>query len=116
MGKTSELQQPLNRQTDRSSRNRFRINLQSFRAHKTIIGVFGSQARNKAKESSDIDILYRLDAKKFLSRYGGFRAYARIDEIKESLAARLHKDVDLADADTLNEIGKKYILKDLVSI
>jgi len=81
-----------------------------------ILGIFGSQARNEAKESSDIDILYRLDAKKFLSRYGGFRAYARIDEIKETLAARLHKDVDLADADALNEIGKKYILKDLVSI
>lgn len=81
-----------------------------------ILGIFGSQARNEAKESSDIDILYRLDAKKFLSRYGGFRAYARIDEIKETLAAKLHKDVDLADADALNEIGKKYILKDLVSI
>ncbi len=81
-----------------------------------IIGIFGSQARNEAKPSSDVDILYRLDAPKFLSKYGGFRAYARIDEIKELLKTRLHKDVDLADADTLNEIGKKYILRDLVAL
>lgn len=81
-----------------------------------ILGIFGSQARNDAKPTSDVDILYRLDAPKFLSKYGGFRAYARIDEIKELLKARLHKDVDLADADTLNEIGKKYILKDLVAL
>jgi len=81
-----------------------------------IIGIFGSQARGEAKPTSDIDILYRLDAPKFLSKYGGFRAFSRIDEIKESLKNRLRKDVDLADVDTLNEIGKKYILKDLVTI
>lgn len=81
-----------------------------------IIGIFGSQARGEAKPTSDVDILYRLDAPKFLSKYGGFRAFSRIDEIKESLKNRLRKDVDLADVDTLNEIGKKYILKDLVTI
>ena len=81
-----------------------------------IIGIFGSQARGEAKPDSDVDILYRLDAPKFLSKYGGFKAYSRIEEIKELLKNRLHKDVDLADADTLNEIGKKYILKDLVTI
>ena len=81
-----------------------------------IIGIFGSEARGEAKPNSDVDILYRLDTRKFLSKYGGFRAYSRIDEIKELLKSRLHKDVDLADADALNEIGKKYILKDLVTI
>ncbi len=81
-----------------------------------ILGIFGSQARNDAKPTSDVDILYRLDVPKFLSKYGGFRAFSRIDEIKELLKSRLHKDVDLADVDTLNEIGKKYILKDLVAL
>lgn len=81
-----------------------------------IIGLFGSHARNDATESSDVDVLYRLDVERFLSRYGGFKAYGRIEEIKNDLAQKLQARVDMADIDSLNETGQKYILKDMVRI
>lgn len=81
-----------------------------------ILGVFGSYARNEETEKSDIDILYRLEAPKFLSLYPGFRAFGRLTDIKQLLEKSLQKDVDIADIEALHEIGKKYILKDFVYV
>lgn len=82
-----------------------------------IVGLFGSYARGDYTKDSDIDILYELkDAREFAKRYNGFGAFAKLQETKEFLEKVFNKKVDIADKNALNEIGKKYILKDLKSV
>lgn len=46
-----------------------------------IDGIFGGFAKGESKKSSDIDLLYHVNGK-FLNMYGSFRAFKRIEEIK----------------------------------
>jgi len=80
------------------------------------LGIFGSFAKDSATKDSDIDILYDLEPKKFLSLYPGFKAFNRLSEIKDELRAIFQRDIDLADNSSLNDIGKKYILRDTVYV
>lgn len=83
----------------------------------TIIGIFGSYAREDYTSNSDIDILYTLsDPHKFSKKYGGFGAFTKIRETKEFLAKEFGKEVDFVDGTSLSRTGKKYILEDLVSV
>lgn len=77
-------------------------------------GIFGSYARDEAKENSDIDLLYELDEKIFLAKYPAFRAFSKLTQIKEELQIIFQKKVDLADKSTLRDETKQYILKDLI--
>ncbi len=79
-----------------------------------ILGIFGSYARGDYTKDSDIDILYEIpNPEEFAKQHGGFGAFAKIEEIKESLGKILGKKVDLTAKSSLNEVGKKYILRDL---
>ncbi len=80
-----------------------------------IRGVFGSVAREEDTPASDIDILYRLDPE-FHSRYRGLDALARIEEIRNELALRLGRAVDLADEDSLDEVGRRYVIPETVDV
>ena len=80
-----------------------------------ILGLFGSYSRDEATKNSDIDILYDID-KKYKKEYIGWDYFIRLDEIREELKELFNKKVDIADKETLNEIGKKYILKDLIYV
>jgi len=83
----------------------------------TILGVFGSYARGDFSMDSDIDLLYEIEnPSKFVKENGGFGAFTKLMEIKEFLSAEFGKSVDLVAKSSLNEIGKKYILKDLVDV
>jgi len=79
-----------------------------------ILGIFGSYARDEADEKSDIDILYKLDTDRFLSKYSGFKAVNRLVEIKQEIADNFKKDVDIADISALSRTGEKYILDEAV--
>ena len=81
-----------------------------------ILGLFGSYARKKAKENSDIDILYDINDSVFLKKYKGFLAISKLTDIKEELKSIFHKNIDIADITTLNRVGKKYILKDTIYV
>jgi predicted nucleotidyltransferase len=83
----------------------------------SIIGIFGSVARDEAKESSDIDILYKIDnIDEYLKKYSGWDSINHIVETKEKLEKELNNKVDFVDIQTLNNVGKKYILKDLIYV
>jgi predicted nucleotidyltransferase len=83
----------------------------------TIVGIFGSYAREDYTTNSDIDILYTLvDPHQFSKKHGGFGAFTKIRETKEFLSREFGKDVDFVDSTSLSRTGKKYILKDLVSV
>lgn len=79
-----------------------------------ILGVFGSYARGDYTSNSDIDILYEIqDIKAFMQKYKGFTAFSKLADTKEFLKKELQKEVDFVDKDTLNEIGKEFILKEV---
>jgi predicted nucleotidyltransferase len=46
----------------------------------------------------------------FKAKYSGINYFGRIYDIKEELKKKFHKEVDIADKNALNKIGKKYIL------
>ena len=77
----------------------------------TIVGIFGSYAREDYSAKSDIDILYTLtDPHKFTKINGGFGAFTKIRETKEFLAKEFGKNVDFVEKSLLSRTGKKYIL------
>ena len=80
-----------------------------------ILGYFGSRAREEESEQSDLDLLYCLHDE-FYSRYPGWEAIGRIEEIKSYLADHLNLEIDLANRDSLNRISKKYILGETVYV
>jgi predicted nucleotidyltransferase len=83
----------------------------------TLLGIFGSYARGDQKGSSDIDLLYTIDdPKAFVQKYGGFGAFSRLEEIREMLAEKLGKKVDLVAKRGLNSTTERYVLKDLMYV
>lgn len=62
----------------------------------SLIGLFGSYAKETYTKHSDIDIAYRIDYNKFSKKYkDGFSKILRIDSIKEELESKFHTKVDL---------------------
>jgi len=80
-----------------------------------IDGVFGSYARGEETKESDVDILYHLNSL-FYEKYLGFDGFKKLDDIKQSLAKMLGKNVDLAPKTNLSNTAQKYILKDVVYV
>ncbi|MCH9741379.1 MAG: nucleotidyltransferase domain-containing protein [Epsilonproteobacteria bacterium] len=77
-----------------------------------ILGLFGSYARGDATSQSDIDILYELNDK-FIKKYSGFAAFARLSSIKKELKTLFGIEVDIAAKSGLSRTAQKYIMKDL---
>ncbi len=83
----------------------------------TIVGIFGSYARNSAHNDSDVDIAYTLDLSTFNQKYqGGFAKLLRIEEIKSELQKLLHLKVDLLSIDSSNIKFNEQIKKDMVYV
>ena len=80
-----------------------------------IIGVFGSVARGDETVTSDVDVLYELH-EPFISRYRGWAVFGRIEAIKKEIEIDLGMEVDLANKDALDEVGKRFILPEVVHV
>jgi len=79
-----------------------------------IIGISGSYARGDETLNSDIDLVYKIsNPSLFVAKYGGFGAFGRISELKQEIAESVGKQVDLIALSSLNQVGRKYILKDI---
>ncbi len=83
-----------------------------------LIGFFGSYAREDNDTSSDIDLLYIIkNPKEFVTKHGIFGSFAKLQEIKDYLSDEFGGiPIDLVAKNSLNEVGKKYILKDLINV
>jgi len=73
----------------------------------SLIGVFGSYARNEEKLSSDIDIL--IDSQKRIN-------LIELIGLEQELSEMLGIKVDLVTLKSVNEKLKPYIEKDLIRI
>jgi predicted nucleotidyltransferase len=78
----------------------------------SILGIFGSFARDEADEYSDLDILYEFQ-EHYYDLYPGWSAYARLEEIKDELTVILGRRVDLAGRNALDVIAQKHILPEV---
>ncbi|MEA3553324.1 MAG: nucleotidyltransferase domain-containing protein [Campylobacterota bacterium] len=77
----------------------------------TLLGLFGSYAKNTQTKYSDIDIAYKLDYEKFSKKYkGGFAKLLRIDDIKKELQDILKTKIDFVPD------SNKTIMKDLIYV
>ena len=73
-----------------------------------IVGFFGSFAKNKNDEFSDIDIAYKIDYDLFFKKYqDGFSQILKLQEMKNILQNTFHKKVDFIP---LNDKIKKEII------
>ncbi len=71
----------------------------------TSIGLFGSYARDEAREGSDIDIAVELKSEnKFMNFFN----------LKYYLEEQLHKPIDIGIESTLKPVAKEYIKKDII--
>ena len=78
---------------------------EKFGIHK--IAIFGSYARNEAKDKSDIDIaIMQIDKKDYFTRV----------EAKYFLEKLLKKRVDIGYYDSMRPIIQKYVKKDLILV
>jgi len=73
-----------------------------------IKGLFGSYARDEAKEGSDIDVLVEATPK-FASKYG-FGAIERIKNIEAELSSSFGTPVHLSDSSGMDKTAKKFII------
>nr|MBP3725212.1 nucleotidyltransferase domain-containing protein [Campylobacter sp.] len=68
----------------------------------TKIGLFGSYAKDTANAFSDIDIVIESNAKIMVKKLGSpFSAICFIDEIKQKIAKKFKRSVDLCDTTSM---------------
>lgn len=76
------------------------------------VRVFGSVARGDYRDSSDIDILVRLDS----SNLSGMRYFGVLEQLREELERLLGCSVDLVDELGLKDPLPEYVLKEAVAL
>ncbi len=82
-----------------------------------IVGIGGSYARGDETPYSDLDLLYKIsNPSLFVAKYGGFGSFGRISELKNEISKIVGKKVDLIAINSLNKVGRKYILKDSIYV
>lgn len=73
------------------------------------VGLFGSYAKNKADEFSDIDIVI-ASSKKSQEMLVGLKFFAFMEDIREKVANKFNKSVDICDEIGLSPKDKVTIL------
>jgi len=76
-----------------------------------LLGLFGSYAKDKQNDFSDIDIAYKLDYDKFSQKYkDGFSKLLRIDDIKSEIEQAFKTKIDFVPD------SNRKLLKDIVYV
>jgi len=76
-----------------------------------LLGLFGSYAKDKQNDFSDIDIAYKLDYDKFSQKYkDGFSKLLRIDDIKSEIQQAFKTKIDFVPD------SNRKLLKDIVYV
>ena len=78
------------------------------------IGLFGSFAKNKANDFSDIDIAIKIN-RSYLKEYDVWEYFNLIDNIKAMLLKKFSRKVDIYDLDSMSDL-KENITKDIIYV
>jgi predicted nucleotidyltransferase len=102
------------------TKNEILVKLQKFNAELEkegliIEAITGSFARGEENPSSDLDLLYRLKPT-FIERYGGFKAFKKLQEIKEELQRSMQRPIDLIPSNNLSKTAQKYLLSERIDV
>ncbi|MEI7844094.1 MAG: nucleotidyltransferase family protein [Gallionellaceae bacterium] len=73
----------------------------------TDLALFGSTARDEARDDSDIDVMVEFDGEATAKRYFGVQFY---------LEDLLHCEIDLVQKNVVRAELKPYIQKDLIHV
>jgi predicted nucleotidyltransferase len=80
-----------------------------------LLGLFGSYARSEENDDSDIDILIETTPL-FLEKYRGLKAYAKLEDLKNIIKNKFHKEIDFVDKSGLNQHNNSYILNKAIYV
>ena len=80
-----------------------------------IHGLFGSFARDEAKEDSDIDVLIETTPR-FVENIDPLKAFSILQELREEISHRFACSVDLADKTGLRGRSGEYILQKTIYV
>lgn len=80
------------------------------------IGLFGSYAKDCADEFSDIDIVILADKRDFLDRLHAFKALEYLDDLREQIAHKFHKSVDICDFYSKEKMQENKIVKGAIYV
>ncbi|MDD3465673.1 MAG: nucleotidyltransferase domain-containing protein [Campylobacterales bacterium] len=82
----------------------------------SILGVFGSYARNQASENSDIDVLIETNNIFMANHPDGFSGFTKLSKLREELESTLKTKVDIVDKTGLLQHGNTHILQSAVYV
>ncbi|MGG7047435.1 MULTISPECIES: nucleotidyltransferase family protein [unclassified Campylobacter] len=80
------------------------------------IGLFGSYVKGYADENSDIDIVVLADKKEFLDRLNAFKALNYLSDLREQIADKFHKSVDICDFYSEQKMQDNKIVKGAIYV
>lgn len=73
----------------------------------TDLALFGSTARDEARDDSDIDVMVEFEGRSTAKRYFGVQFY---------LEDLLHREIDLVQKEVVRAELKPYIERDLIHV
>jgi len=73
----------------------------------TELALFGSTARDDAKEDSDVDVMVEFEGRSTAKRYFGVQFY---------LEDLLHREIDLVQKGVIRPELKPYVERDLIHV
>lgn len=78
-------------------------------------GLFGSVAKNKMNENSDIDICIE-STDTFRQKYRGGKHFSYIERLREKISEHFNCEVDICNTVSMEDWRKKLILQDVIYI
>lgn len=83
----------------------------------SIVGLFGSFAKDQDDKFSDIDIVYHIDYPRFSEKFqDGFSKILRLQDIKSELESLFHKKVDLISLNSNNHLFTNKVNKEMIRV
>lgn len=79
------------------------------------LGLFGSFAKGKADNASDVDIVI-CTGKEFIKKYKGFEGIIYLEELRQSFSHKFKRNVDLCDIASMKKEKQNKLLQGVIYV